>query len=70
MLQPVSLRPGASSAPPSVAASLARAPGGVNEVFGLAMPLVLQTLAETGMQFISCALVGRLGVAELGALGL
>jgi MATE family multidrug resistance protein len=40
------------------------------EVFGLALPLVLQTLAETGMQFISCALVGRLGVAELGALGL
>lgn len=46
-----------------------RAPGDVSEVALLAYPVVLQTLAETAMQVIDSALVGRLGATELGAVG-
>src|ERR1041385_6923930 len=46
-----------------------RAPGDVGEVALLAYPVVLQTLAETAMQVIDSAFVGRLGATELGAVG-
>jgi len=42
----------------------------VGEVALLAYPVVLQTIAETSMQVIDSAMVGRLGAAELGAVGL
>jgi MATE family multidrug resistance protein len=48
---------------------VAAKPGGVNEVFWLALPVVIQTLAETAMNVIGTALVGRLGTASLGAIG-
>jgi MATE family multidrug resistance protein len=41
----------------------------VREVALLAYPVVLQTLAETAMQVIDTAMVGRLGATELGAVG-
>lgn len=43
--------------------------GSVTEVFWLALPVIMQTLAETAMQVIDTALVGRLGTAALGAIG-
>ncbi|MFQ5699723.1 MAG: MATE family efflux transporter [Myxococcota bacterium] len=46
-----------------------RAAGGVFEISNLAYPVVLQTLAETFMQVIDSAMVGRLGATELGAIG-
>jgi MATE family multidrug resistance protein len=46
-----------------------RVPGGVTEVAVLAYPAVLQTLSETLMQVVDSAIVGRLGVTELGAVG-
>lgn len=47
----------------------ARARGDVHEVALIAYPIVLQTIAETAMQVIDSAMVGRLGAAELGAVG-
>ena len=47
-----------------------RARGDVAEVALLAYPVVLQTIAETAMQVIDSAMVGRLGAAQLGAIGL
>jgi MATE family multidrug resistance protein len=47
----------------------ARLPGGVPEVALLAYPAVLQTLSDTLMQVVDSAIVGRLGVTELGAVG-
>jgi multidrug resistance protein, MATE family len=44
--------------------------GDVGEVAMLAYPVVLQTIAETAMQVIDSAMVGRLGATELGAAGL
>src|SRR5215831_8850555 len=44
--------------------------GDVSEVALLAFPVVLQTIAETAMQLIDSAMVGRLGAAQLGAIGL
>jgi MATE family multidrug resistance protein len=44
-------------------------PGGVAEVALLAYPAVLQTLSDTLMQVVDTAIVGRLGVTELGAVG-
>jgi MATE family multidrug resistance protein len=44
--------------------------GDVSEVALLAYPVVLQTMAETAMQVIDSAMVGRLGATELGAIGL
>ncbi|MCH8926232.1 MAG: hypothetical protein IH924_08890 [Proteobacteria bacterium] len=35
----------------------------------LAYPIVLNTIAETIMQIINSALVGRLGATELAAVG-
>lgn len=46
-----------------------RLPGGVAEVAVLAYPAVLQTLSDTLMQVVDAAIVGRLGVTELGAVG-
>jgi MATE family multidrug resistance protein len=46
-----------------------RLPGGVAEVALLAYPAVLQTLSDTVMQVVDSAIVGRLGVTELGAVG-
>jgi MATE family multidrug resistance protein len=46
-----------------------RSPGSVAEVALLAYPAVLQTLSDTLMQVVDSAIVGRLGVAELGAVG-
>jgi multidrug resistance protein, MATE family len=46
-----------------------RTRGDVTEVALLAYPVVLQTIAETAMQVINSAMVGRLGAAELGAAG-
>ena len=47
----------------------ARPAGGVLEVASLAYPVVLATMAETFMQVINSAMVGRLGATELGAVG-
>jgi MATE family multidrug resistance protein len=47
-----------------------RTPGDIGEVALLAYPAVLQTIAETAMQVIDSAMVGRLGAAALGAAGL
>ena len=44
-------------------------PGSVREVAVLAFPAVLQTLSDTVMQVVDSAIVGRLGVTELGAVG-
>src|SRR5215470_14598913 len=46
-----------------------RIPGGVAEVAALALPAVLQTLSDTLMQVVDAAIVGRLGVTQLGAVG-
>jgi MATE family multidrug resistance protein len=46
-----------------------RLPGGITEVAVLAYPAVLQTLSDTLMQVVDSAIVGRLGVTELGAIG-
>lgn len=46
-----------------------RLPGGVAEVAWLAYPAVLQTLSDTTMQVVDSAIVGRVGVTELGAVG-
>jgi len=46
-----------------------RLPGGIAEVAILAYPAVLQTLSDTVMQVVDAAIVGRLGVTELGAVG-
>ncbi|HTO58710.1 MAG TPA: MATE family efflux transporter, partial [Pseudomonadales bacterium] len=43
--------------------------GGVAEVALLAYPVVLQTLSDTIMQVVDSAIVGHLGVTELGAVG-
>ncbi len=43
--------------------------GGVAEVGLLAYPVVLQTLSDTAMQVVDSAIVGRLGITELGAVG-
>jgi MATE family multidrug resistance protein len=43
--------------------------GRVGEVLDLAWPVVLQSMAETTMQVIDSAMVGRLGATELGAIG-
>jgi MATE family multidrug resistance protein len=44
-------------------------PGAIGEVAQLAYPVVLQTLAETAMHVIDTAMVGKLGVTALGAVG-
>ena len=46
-----------------------RLPGSVAEVALLAYPAVLQTLSDTLMQVVDSAIVGRVGVTELGAVG-
>ena len=43
--------------------------GGVREVAALAYPIVLTQLSQTVMHLVDCIFVGRLGAAELGALG-
>jgi multidrug resistance protein, MATE family len=46
-----------------------RTAGGVVEVVLLAYPVILQTIAETAMHTIDSAMIGRIGVTELGAVG-
>jgi multidrug resistance protein, MATE family len=53
----------------SIPSRAERLPGGVAEVGLLAYPVVLQTLSDTAMQVVDSAIVGRLGITELGALG-
>ena len=43
--------------------------GGISEVWNLAYPVALATVAETVMQAIDTAMVGRLGTAALGGVG-
>ena len=43
--------------------------GGLGEVFWLAYPVVLTQISSTGMQVVDSAMVGRLGIAQLGAVG-
>jgi MATE family multidrug resistance protein len=43
--------------------------GGVREVVRLAIPLMLAQMSQTVMHAVDSIFVGRLGVAELGALG-
>jgi MATE family multidrug resistance protein len=45
------------------------AAGGVREVATLAAPIVLTQLSQTIMHVVDSAFVGRLGAAELGAMG-
>ena len=55
--------------PKSLLVERAQTPGSVREVALLAYPIVLQTIAETAMHTIDSAMIGRLGMTELGALG-
>jgi len=55
-------------ATPTTSQLQARA-GGVREVAALAYPIVLTQLSQTAMHMIDCIFVGRLGAAQLGALG-
>ena len=55
--------------PKSLIAERVSTPGSVREVTLLAYPIVLQTIAETAMHTIDSAMIGRLGVTELGAVG-
>lgn len=52
---------------PSLATS--RRSGGVREVARLAFPIVLTQMSQTVMHVVDSIFVGRLGAAELGALG-
>jgi multidrug resistance protein, MATE family len=64
-LDPVITSPAVASAPTrSVPAA-----GGVREVARLAYPIVLTQLSQTVMHVVDSIFVGRLGAAELGALG-
>ena len=49
---------------------MTRRAGDVREVALLAFPVLVQMLSETAMQVASSAMVGRLGAAQLGAVGL
>jgi MATE family multidrug resistance protein len=53
----------------SLPAQARRLPGGISEVALLAYPVVLQTLSDTLMQVVDTAIVGHLGVVELGGVG-
>jgi MATE family, multidrug efflux pump len=55
-------------ATPATAHTQART-GGIREVAALAYPIVLTQLSQTAMHMIDCIFVGRLGAAQLGALG-
>lgn len=46
-----------------------RKKGGIGEVFDLAYPVVLTQLSVTLMSVVDSAMVGRLGTAQLGAVG-
>ena len=53
----------------TLAATPAVQRGGIPEVWNLAYPVALATVAETVMQAIDTAMVGRLGTAALGGVG-
>jgi MATE family multidrug resistance protein len=59
------------TAPPAATTPLARATGAGSrrEVALLAYPIVLAQLSQTAMHVVDSIFVGRLGAAELGALG-
>lgn len=50
-------------------AAAMRPAGSIHEVAQLAYPTVLQTLSDTCMHVVDSAIVGHLGVTELGAVG-
>jgi MATE family multidrug resistance protein len=50
--------------------SKSNAPGGMREVAALAAPLVLTQIMVTAMGVVDSVIVGRLGAAQLGAVGL
>jgi MATE family multidrug resistance protein len=52
-----------------VAAQVQSPAGGVREVAGLALPVILTNLSATLMMTADAAMVGRLGATELGAVG-
>ena len=54
---------------PSQVAAAPNAPGSLREVWSLAYPVVLTQLSATLMGVIDSAMVGRLGPAELAAVG-
>jgi len=64
-LDPVITSPVVASAP----TRSAPAAGGVREVARLAYPIVLTQMSQTVMHVVDSIFVGRLGAAELGALG-
>jgi len=64
-LDPVITSPAVASAP----TRSAPAAGGVREVARLAYPIVLTQMSQTVMHVVDSIFVGRLGAAELGALG-
>lgn len=64
-MDPVISSPAVASAPPRAA----RLAGGVSEVARLAYPIVLTQMSQTVMHVVDSIFVGRLGAAELGALG-
>lgn len=61
---------GIGGAPGGIADSASDPRGGVREVAVLAGPLVLTQILMTAMGVVDSAIVGRLGAAELGAVGL
>jgi len=65
----VARRSGRSEAPEPSRTMSDATPGGVREVAWLAYPAVLQTLSDTVMQVVDSAIVGRVGVTELAAVG-
>ena len=44
-------------------------PGGLREVFDLAVPVVLTQLSATTMGVVDSAMVGRLGATQLASVG-
>lgn len=59
-----------SANPTTVPQTAPRQHGGISEVALLAYPAVLHTLSDTLMHTVDSMIVGRLGTAELGGVGL
>src|SRR5215470_15510425 len=53
----------------SIAAREHSSAGGLREVMALALPVILTNLSATLMMTTDAAMVGRLGAAQLGAVG-
>ncbi len=63
-------RPATTDARRPERTSRAAAPGGLREVAALAYPIVLTQMSITAMGVVDAAIVGRLGAAALGSVGL